>query len=299
MAELSLKTLLEAGAHFGHQTSRWNPKMRRFILTAKNGIHLINLQETLRCIEEASNQLAEIHGNGKSLLFVGTKNQAKDAVKEAAEQCKHCYVNVRWLGGLLTNYTTIKKSLKKVEDIDRMEQEGTFALLPKKEVNRLKKKRERILNFLAGVREMKGLPGAVIIVDIIKEHIALKEARRLGIPVVGIVDTNADPAQVEFPVPANDDSLKTIQLILAEFSRVVAATPVKIVKPEEKPDSGETRKRIVKRKVIKKIIRKKRLPGEAGAPEEAVAGGEAAAKAPETVPAAVAAREQPVKPVSE
>ncbi|OGS34642.1 MAG: 30S ribosomal protein S2 [Elusimicrobia bacterium RIFOXYB2_FULL_49_7] len=268
MAELTLQSLLEAGAHFGHQTSRWNPQMRRYILTAKNGIHLINLEETLTCVQAAAQKLAQVQENGRSILFVGTKNQAKDAVREAAEKCKQCYVNVRWLGGLLTNYSTIKKSLKKVDDIDRMEQDGTFKLLPKKEVNRLRKKRERILNFLAGVKEMKGLPGAVVIVDILKEHISLLEARRLKIPVIGILDTNADPTKVEFPIPANDDSLKTVQLILDSLADVIAATPIKVVQRDNKDDEGDGRRRIVKRKIIKTIVRKKRLKGSGEAAEE-------------------------------
>lgn len=286
MAELTLQGLLEAGAHFGHQTSRWNPHMRRFILTAKNGIHLINLQETLRCIDEALKKLVEVQESGRSILFVGTKNQAKDSVREAAEKCKQCFICVRWLGGLMTNYATIKKSLKKAEDIDRMEQDGTFGVLPKKEVNSLRKTRERIYNFLGGIKEMKGLPGVVVIVDIIKERIALEEARRLKIPIIAVIDTNSDPNLVDFPVPANDDSLKTIRLILERFAEVIAATPVKFIKREEKGEEGETRKRIVKRTIIKKILRKKKLPGEPGFQGNPAAAVEAEAAPGEAAPAA-------------
>jgi small subunit ribosomal protein S2 len=264
MADLSIQTLLESGAHFGHQTSRWNPNMRRYILTAKNGIHLINLEETLKCIETARKRLAEIVGTGKGALFVGTKPQAKDTVREAAEACKHFFVNLRWLGGTLTNHTTIRRSLKKVADIEQMEQDGTFKLLPRKEVNSLKKRREKILSFLGGIRDLNGLPGVVIVTDIITEHIAVEEAKRLGVPVIGIVDTNCDPSKVNYPVPANDDSLKTIQLILKAFADTITETPVKIVPKAAADEQIDGKKRIVRKKIIKKIIRKKRLKTEAG-----------------------------------
>ncbi|MFH0919334.1 MAG: 30S ribosomal protein S2 [Fibrobacterota bacterium] len=267
MAELTLQTLLEAGAHFGHQTSRWNPKMQRYILTAKNGIHLINLKETLTCIAAAKKKLVEVVESGGFILFVGTKTQAQDVVGEAAELAKQFYINQRWLGGLLTNYETVKRSIRKVDDIDKAEADGTFGILPKKEVNILKKKRENILTDLKGVREMKHLPGAVVVVDIIKEHIAVAEANRLGIPIIAIVDTNSDPTQVNYPMPANDDSLKTISLILMELATAIAATPVKYVRKDEKEDVVDGKRRVVKRKVVKKIIKKKRLKStvEAGA----------------------------------
>ncbi|OGJ84636.1 MAG: 30S ribosomal protein S2 [Candidatus Raymondbacteria bacterium RifOxyA12_full_50_37] len=266
MAEITIQSLLEAGAHFGHQTSRWNPKMRKFILAPKNGIHLINLQETINCLEAAKKKLVEVVESGQSVLFVGTKKQATDLVREAAEQCKHFYVNNRWLGGLLTNFTTIRNSLKKVDDIDRMEQDGTFGVLPKKEVNLLKKKRDKILSFLAGIREMRHLPGAVVVTDVITNHIAVKEANRLGISVIAIVDTNGDPDSVTYPIPANDDSLKTIRIIVMELAAIIAATPVKMVRAEEKADSGMGgRKRIVRKKIIKKIIRKKVLKSDLAA----------------------------------
>jgi small subunit ribosomal protein S2 len=269
MAELTLQALLEAGAHFGHQTSRWNPKMQRYILTAKNGIHLINLKETLSCILAAQKKLVEVVENGGSVLFVGTKTQAKDVIGEAAEHAKQFYINQRWLGGLLTNYETVKRSIKKIDDIDKAEADGTFAMLPKKEVNILRKKRENILTDLKGVREMKNLPGAVIVVDIIKEHIAVAEASRLGIPVIGIIDTNSDPTKVTFPIPANDDSLKTISLILMELATTIASTTVKHVRKAEKEEVIDGKKRVVHRKIVKKIVKKKRLKAtaEAGAGE--------------------------------
>jgi small subunit ribosomal protein S2 len=279
MAEITLKELLEAGAHFGHQTSRWNPKMRRFILTAKNGIHLINLKETLNCVDVAAKKLSEVVESGRYVLFVGTKPQAKDVVRETAEACKQFYIDTRWLGGMLTNFATIQRSLKKVDDIDRMESDGTFNSLPKKECNILRKKREKILNVLKGVREMKVLPGALVIADIIKEHIALDEAYRLGIPVVGIIDTNSDPSKVSFPIPANDDSLKTISIILKDLGRVIAATPVKVIMHVSAPgESIEGKKRVVKRTVIKKIVKKKRLKstGETLPADEPASGGTAA-----------------------
>ncbi len=262
MAEITLKELLEAGAHFGHQTSRWNPKMRRFILAAKNGIHLVNLKETINCVDAASKKLAEVVEGGGSVLFVGTKPQAKDVVRETAEACKQFYIDKRWLGGMLTNFVTIQRSIKKVDDIDRMESDGTFNSLPKKECGILRKKREKILSVLKGVREMRELPGAIVIVDIIKEHIAHDEAYRLGIPVIAIVDTNTDPSKVGFPIPANDDSLKTISIILKELGRVIAATPVKSVRRKIMPgESTEGMKRVVRRTVIRKIIKKKRIKG--------------------------------------
>jgi len=259
MADITLEQLLESGAHFGHQTSRWNPRMRRYILAAKNGIHLINLNETLRCVDEAALALAEVVGNGKSVLFVGTKPQAKDVLKETAEDCKQHYICLRWLGGMLTNFATVQKSLKKVEEIERMEADGTFGSLPKKECNILRKKREKILNVLAGVREMRELPGAIVIVDIIKEHIALAEANRLGIPVVAIVDTNTDPSKVDFPIPANDDSLKTIVILLQALGKTIKSTPVKAIRRADKDDNVDGRKRLIKRTVIKKVIKKKVL----------------------------------------
>jgi len=281
MAEITLKELLEAGAHFGHQTSRWNPKMRRFILTAKNGIHLINLKETLNCVDIAAKKLSEVVENGEYVLFVGTKPQAKDVIRETAEACKQFYIDTRWLGGMLTNFATIQRSIRKVDDIDKMESDGTFGSLPKKECNILRKKREKILSVLKGVREMKVLPGALVIADIIKEHIALDEAFRLGIPVIGIVDTNSDPSKVGYPIPANDDSLKTISIILKDLGRVIVATPVKVVKRIAKPgESIEGRKRVVKRTIIKKIIKKKRLKGTGDLLAAGEAAGEAVAPAP-------------------
>ncbi len=259
MSDVTLKELLESGAHFGHQTSRWNPKMAPYILTAKNGIHLLNLKETIYCIEKAEKLTASVVAAGGSVLFVGTKPQAKDVVREAAEECRQFFINTRWLGGMLTNFSTVRKSVRKVEDIDKMEQDGTFKMLPKKEVNILKKKREKVLEVLSGVREMKELPGLMVVVDIIKEKIAIDEARRLKIPVIAILDTNSDPTLVTCPIPANDDSLKTINIILKLLSKVVLTTPVVATKKDAKSETSDGRKRIVKRTIVKKIIKKKVL----------------------------------------
>jgi small subunit ribosomal protein S2 len=259
MSEVTLKELLESGAHFGHQTSRWNPKMKPYILTAKNGVHLVNLKETIVCLSNAEKLTSTVVANGGSVLFVGTKPQAKDVVSEAAAECRHYFINSRWLGGMLTNFTTVRKSIKKVEDIDRMESDGTFKMLPKKEVNILKKKREKILTVLSGVREMKELPGLMVVVDIIKEKIAIDEAKRLNIPVIAIVDTNGDPTTVTCPIPANDDSLKTISIVLKSIAKVVLSTPVIAVQRDSRGEGSDGRKRIVKRTVIKKIIKKKVL----------------------------------------
>jgi small subunit ribosomal protein S2 len=259
MAEVTLKELLESGAHFGHQTSRWNPKMKPYILTAKNGVHLVNLKETIACINAAEKLTANVVSNGGSVLFVGTKPQAKDVVREAAEECRHYFINTRWLGGMLTNFATVRKSVKKVEEIDRMEQDGTFKMLPKKEVNILKKKREKILAVLSGVREMKELPGLIVVVDIIKERITIEEAKRLKIPVIAIVDTNGDPTTVTCPIPANDDSLKTITIILKTIAKTVVATPVTAVKKDARAENSDGRKRVVKRTVVMKIVKKKVL----------------------------------------
>ncbi|MBL8027282.1 MAG: 30S ribosomal protein S2 [Fibrobacteres bacterium] len=259
MSEVTLKELLESGAHFGHQTSRWNPKMKPYILTAKNGVHLVNLKETIECIKAAEKLTASVVANGGSVLFVGTKAQAKDVVRESAEECRHYYINTRWLGGMLTNFATVRKSIKRVEEIDRMESDGTFKVLPKKEVNILKKKREKILAVLSGVREMKELPGLMVVIDIIKEKIAIDEAKRLNIPVIALVDTNGDPTTVTCPIPANDDSLKTISIVLKSLAKVVLSTPVTAVKRDPKGEGSDGRKRIVKRTVVKKIIKKKVL----------------------------------------
>jgi small subunit ribosomal protein S2 len=209
---VTIKQLLEAGVHFGHQTSRWNPKMKRFIFGERNGIYIINLEDTLACLERALLFLKKIAGEGKEILWVGTKKQAQESVREAAERCGMPYVNVRWLGGMLTNFETVRKSIRRLDTIDQMEKEGSFQFVTKKEVAHLKKERENLAKNLAGVRNMLHLPGAVFIVDSKKEEIAVREAAKLGIPIVAVLDTNCDPDLADFPIPGNDDAIRAVKL---------------------------------------------------------------------------------------
>ncbi len=213
MPHVEIETLLQAGAHFGHLTRRWNPKMKPYIFMERNGIHIIDLKKTQECIDEAWNAVSNIIAEGKKALFVGTKPQARDVVKEAAIRCGAAYVTERWLGGMLTNFTTIRKSVKRLTNIEKMETDGTFDNITKKERLYLTRERDKLQKVLSGVVEMSKLPGVIYIVDIKKEAIAVKEANRLGIPVVAIVDTNTDPDPIDYPIPANDDALKSIQLI--------------------------------------------------------------------------------------
>ncbi|RCK77703.1 MAG: SSU ribosomal protein S2p (SAe) [Ignavibacteriae bacterium] len=218
MPRVELNDLLNAGAHFGHLTHRWNPKMKPFIFMEKNGIHIIDLKKTQQLIEEAGNALAKLVSEGKRVLFVGTKKQAKDVIREEAERCGQFYVTERWLGGMLTNFTTIRKSVKRLNNIEKMETDGTFDKLTKKEVLHLQREKERLQKVLYGVANMSRLPGALYVVDIKKEAIAVSEAKRLRIPVFAIVDTNVDPTPIDYPIPANDDAIKSIQLI----TRIIA-----------------------------------------------------------------------------
>ncbi len=218
MPRVELSDLLNAGAHFGHLTHRWNPKMKPFIFMEKNGIHIIDLKKTQQLIEEAGNALAKLVSEGKRVLFVGTKKQAKDVIREEAERCGQFYVTERWLGGMLTNFTTIRKSVKRLNNIEKMETDGTFDKLTKKEVLHIQREKERLQKVLYGVANMSRLPGALYVVDIKKEAIAVSEAKRLRIPVFAIVDTNVDPTPIDYPIPANDDAIKSIQLI----TRVIA-----------------------------------------------------------------------------
>lgn len=210
---VSMKQLLESGVHFGHATRRWNPKMAKYIFTARNGIYIIDLQKTANEIEKAYAALLNIVKDGGKVLFVGTKKQAQEAVKEEATRCDQFYVNQRWLGGTLTNFKTIKKRIKKLQDLYAMEENGEFEKLPKKEVIKLKAEREKLEKFLGGIKEMKKLPEALFIVDPRKEHNAILEARKLNIPVFGIVDTNCDPDDVDYIIPANDDAVRAVKLI--------------------------------------------------------------------------------------
>ena len=213
MSVVSMKELLESGVHFGHATRRWNPKMARYIYTARNGIYIIDLQKTANEIEKAYQVLNGIVANGGKVLFVGTKKQAQEAVKEEATRCGHFYVDQRWLGGTLTNFKTIRRRIKRLKDLYKMEEDGTFALLPKKEVAKLKHEREKLEKNLGGIKEMTKVPDALFIVDPRKEHNAILEARKLNIPVFGIVDTNCDPDDVDYVIPANDDAIRAVKLV--------------------------------------------------------------------------------------
>ena len=213
MSVIPMKSLLEAGVHFGHQTRRWNPKMAEYIFTARNGIYIIDLQKTSKKVDEAHAFIKSIAEEGKTVLFVGTKKQAQDAIREEAERCGMYFVNQRWLGGMLTNFKTIRKRIERLKELERMSTDGTFEALPKKEVSQLKKEMDILERNLGGIKEMKKLPGALFIVDPKKEHNAVLEARKLNIPIVGIVDTNCDPDDTDYVIPANDDAIRAVKLI--------------------------------------------------------------------------------------
>ena len=213
MSVLSMKQLLEAGVHFGHQTRRWNPKMAPYIYTERNGIYIIDLQKTVGMIDDAYNAVGDIVANGGSILFVGTKKQAQDSIKAEAERCGEFYVNERWLGGMLTNFKTIQSRIKRMKDIKKMEEDGTFDVLPKKEVIKLKKELDKLEKNLGGIEEMKKLPDAIFIVDLKKERICVEEAHALGIPLIGICDTNCDPEDLDYVIPGNDDAIRAVKLI--------------------------------------------------------------------------------------
>ena len=221
MAVISMKQLLEAGVHFGHQTRRWNPKMAKYIFTERNGIYIIDLQKTVKKVEEAYKFVKEVAETGKPILFVGTKKQAQEAIKEEAERCGMYFVNERWLGGMLTNHQTIQTRIKKLRELEKMEEEGVFNVLPKKEVIKLNAEKEKLEKNLNGIKEMPELPGAIFVVDPRKENIAIQEAHRLGIPVVGIVDTNCDPDELDFPIPGNDDAIRAVKLITGAMATAV------------------------------------------------------------------------------
>ena len=218
MAKISIQTLLDAGAHFGHQKRRWNPKMKRFILTERNGIYIIDLQKTVKKLEEAYNFVRDCSANGGNILFVGTKKQAQDAIKEEAARCGGYYVNARWLGGMLTNFRTMRTRIDRLAQLRKMEEDGTFAMLPKKEVIKHQAEIEKLEKYLGGVKEMKKLPAALFIVDPRKERNAIAEARKLNIPIVAIVDTNCDPDEIDYVIPGNDDAIRAIRLIAAAMA---------------------------------------------------------------------------------
>ena len=221
MAVVSMKQLLEAGVHFGHQTRRWNPKMAPYIFTERNGIYIIDLQKTVKKLEEAYMFIRDISAQGETVLFVGTKKQAGDSVKEEALRAGANYVNARWLGGMMTNFETIKNRIKRLEQLRKMEEDGTFALLPKKEVSKLTLEIEKLEKFLGGIKTMKKLPGALFIVDPRKEKIAVAEAKKLNIPIVAIVDTNCDPDEVDYVIPGNDDAIREVKLIAGAMADAI------------------------------------------------------------------------------
>ena len=218
MSVISMKQLLEAGVHFGHQTRRWNPKMKKYIFVERNGIYIIDLQKTVKKLEEAYDFMRQVGQDGGKVLFVGTKKQAQDAIKEEAERSGNYYINQRWLGGTLTNFGTIQKRVQRMKDIEKMEEDGTFEVLPKKEVVQLKKQHERLVKFLGGIRDMKAIPDVMFVVDPRKERIAVAEAIKLNIPLVGIVDTNCDPDEIDYVIPANDDAIRAVKLLTGKMA---------------------------------------------------------------------------------
>ena len=221
MSVVSMKQLLEAGVHFGHQTRRWNPKMSRFIFTERNGIYIIDLQKTVKKLEEAYSFMREVAETGKPILFVGTKKQAQDAIKDEALRAGMYYVNERWLGGMLTNYKTIKGRINRLVELEKMQEDGTFDKLPKKEVIGLLQEKEKLEKYLGGIKDMPELPAAMFVIDPKKERIAVLEAQKLGIPVIGVVDTNCDPDEIDFPIPGNDDAIRAVKLIVAAMSQAI------------------------------------------------------------------------------
>ena len=221
MSVISMKQLLEAGVHFGHQTRRWNPKMKEYIFTERNGIYIIDLQKTVKKIEEAYYFIRDLSMDGQGVLFVGTKKQAQESIEQEAKRCEMAFVNQRWLGGMLTNFKTIQGRIGKLRKIEKMEADGDFSLFPKKEVIKLKAEQEKLEKNLGGIKDMKRLPGALFVVDPRKEHIAILEARALGIPIVAIVDTNCDPDEIDYVIPGNDDAIRAVKLIASKMADAV------------------------------------------------------------------------------
>lgn len=262
MAVVSMSYLLEAGVHFGHQTKRWNPKMKEYIFTARDGIYIIDLQKTAAKIEEAYNALYNIAANGGKVLFVGTRKQASEATKEEAIRSKSFYVNERWLGGTLTNFRTIRQRVRRLEEIEKMEKEGIFERLPKKEVIGIKKEYEKLNKLLAGIREMYKLPDAIFVVDPSKEEIAIREARKLNIPIFGIVDTNCDPDMVDYVIPGNDDAIRAVKLIISVMANAINAATggeiVNYIKDDER--SQEDNPSEIMQRALETVKRKDQRP---------------------------------------
>ena len=240
MAVIAMKDLLEAGVHFGHQTRRWNPKMARFIFTERNGIYIIDLQKTVDQVEEAYKLVKDVVEEGGKVLFVGTKKQAQEAIESEAKRCEMYYVNQRWLGGMLTNYNTIKGRIKKLEEYNKMEEDGSLRVLPKKEVATIRAEKEKLSKYLDGIKEMGGMPQLIFVVDPKKEKIAINEARILGIPVIGLVDTNCDPDEVDIAIPGNDDAIRAVKLITETLANaVIEGKQGKQERSEEKTEEKE------------------------------------------------------------
>jgi small subunit ribosomal protein S2 len=233
LAIVTMQQLLKAGVHFGHQKRKWNPKMARYIFAERNGTYIIDLRQTARMLGDAYHFLRDIVSQGEVVLFVGTKKQAVETIAEQATRCGMFYVNERWLGGMLTNFSTIKKSIDKLNELEKMEEDGTFELLPKKEVMDLKRQKDRLARNLSGIREMKKLPGAVIIIDTIKEKIGVAEATKLAIPSIAIVDTKCDPDQVDYPIPGNDDAIRSIKLICEKLADAIVEGRSELLKSHE------------------------------------------------------------------
>ncbi len=221
MSVISMKQLLEAGVHFGHQTRRWNPKMAEYIFTERNGIYIIDLQKTVKKVDEAYSFIKEVSASGKDVLFVGTKKQAQESIESEATRAGMFYVNQRWLGGMLTNFNTIRKRIERLNELKNMEETGTFEVLPKKEVIKLRAEMEKLEKNLGGIKNMNGIPGAIFVVDPRKEKIAIQEAHILGIPIVAIVDTNCDPEEIDYPIPGNDDAIRAVKLLTSKIADAV------------------------------------------------------------------------------
>ena len=270
MAVIPMKALLEAGVQFGHQTNRWNPKMAPYIFTSRGGTHIIDLEKTSECIDQAYAVFKEIGKDGGKVLFVGTKKQAQEVIKEEAQRCGHFYVNVRWLGGTLTNYKTIRKSIKKLQDYEKMEEDGTFEKLPKKEVNEIKSTMVRLSKFFGGIYEMSSLPQAIFVVDPHEERTAVLEAKRLHIPVFGIVDTNCDPDDVDYVIPANDDAIRSLKLIIAKMADALIEGAGGVVEtPAEEVIAKEFAQEDAQEEVVVEMVQKEEATEEAPAQEEA------------------------------
>ena len=264
MAVIPMKALLEAGVQFGHQTNRWNPKMAPYIFTSRGGTHIIDLEKTSECIDQAYAVFKEIGKDGGKVLFVGTKKQAQEVIKEEATRCGHFYVNVRWLGGTLTNYKTIRKSIKKLQDYEKMEEDGTFEKLPKKEVNEIKSKMVRLSKFFGGIYEMSSLPQAIFVVDPHEERTAVLEAKRLHIPVFGIVDTNCDPDDVDYVIPANDDAIRSLKLIIAKMADALIEGAGGVVEtPAEEVIAKEFAQEEAQEEVVVEMVQKEEVFEEA------------------------------------